>query len=158
MLLARSYERLFIMKSGLLFIIILLLGCKHTGENQKNTDSTIDKEAFACVKMVFEKDSILGEIRNHSSENISLSETINNYTKELESMNFAYCPEKFKSSFNAHIKAWQHLRSVTDKYPAMRGELHDIFARLEKSQDSTEFKALVQEVWDTWDLVKENSN
>jgi len=146
------------MKSRLLLIIILLLGCKPTTEKQKSADIAVDKEAMACVKMVFEKDSILGEIRNHSSKNISLSETINDYTKELESMNFTNCPEKFKSSFNAHIMAWRHLRSVTDKYPAMRGELHDIFASIEKSGDSTEFKALVQEVWDTWDLVKENSN
>lgn len=142
----------------LLIILILLLGCKYTGEKQKNTDIVIDKDAIACVQMVFEKDSILGGIRNHSPEKISLSETIDNYTHELESMAYTNCPEKFKSSFNAHIKAWQQLRSVTDKYPSMRGELHDIFALLEKSADSTEFKTLVQKVWDTWDLVKENSN
>ncbi|MBT8308689.1 MAG: hypothetical protein KJN85_17255 [Maribacter sp.] len=141
-----------------LIILILLLGCRHTAEKQKNTDIAIDEDAIACVQMVFEKDSILGEIRNHSPEKISLSESIDNYTHELESMDFTHCPEKFRSSFNAHIKAWQQLRSVTDKYPSMRGELHDIFARLKKSGDSTEFKALVQKVWDTWDLVKENSN
>jgi hypothetical protein len=55
------------------------------------------------------------------------------------------------------MEAWKMVTKVTDKYPLLRGELHDIFAELEKSKDSTEFNDLVKQVWNTWKKVEENA-
>ena len=110
-----------------------------------------------CIERIFKKDSVLGEIRNHASEKISLSQAIMDSTAELESLDYSDCPGKFVSSFHRHIAAWKMVTKVTDNYPSQRGELDDIFVKLEKSEDSTEFKFLVKQVWDTWNEVEEST-
>jgi len=47
------------------------------------------------------------------------------------------------------------LKKVSDKYPELRGELHVIFAELEKKKDSLEFKLLETRISDTWNIVEE---
>jgi len=141
----------------ILVTFLLILGCKGPKEKHNNSDLTIEIEGKNCVNQVLKRDSVFGEIRNHASENISLSETINNYTNDLKSIDYINCPEKFKSAFHAHIEAWLEIIKVSDKYPSLRGELHDIFAKLEKSEDSTEFKLLVKQIWDTWKIVEVSS-
>jgi hypothetical protein len=134
-----------------------MLGCKDTSLNQNNSDLMPETKRTECIERIFEKDSVLGEIRNHASESKSLSLSIMNYTKELEALDYTNCPEKFVSSFQEHIEAWKMVTKVSDKYPSLRGELHDVFAELEKSKDSTEFNDLVKQVWDTWYKVEENA-
>jgi len=141
----------------LILSFLLLFGCKEPKEKENSSDLATEIERTNCINLVFEKDSILGAIRNHASEKISLSETINNYTNDLKSLDFNNCPEEFKSSFQNHIEAWLDIRKVTDKYPSLRGELHAIFADLEKSSDSTEFNILVKQIWATWEKVEESS-
>ncbi|NNL16138.1 MAG: hypothetical protein HKO81_05810 [Flavobacteriaceae bacterium] len=138
-------------------IISSILGCKDIGQKRVDTNLTPEENQTMCIERIFEKDSVLGEIRNHASEKVSLSQSIINYTKELESLDYSNCPEKFVSSFHEHIEAWKMVTKVTDDYPSLRGELHDIFSELEKSKDSTQFKSLVKQVWDTWNLVEENA-
>lgn len=139
-------------------LILLWSGCKGPEKKDNNSGIKITAEGKKCMEQILQKDSILGEIRNHASENISLSETISNYTVELRSLDYKYCSEEFKSAFNDHIEAWLDIRKVSDKYHSLRGELHEIFAQLEKSEDSIEFKLLVKHVWDTWTIVEESSN
>lgn len=145
------------MKLLLFIFTISLLGCRGIGEKQDSSHTGLDAKQVKCVERIFKKDSVLGDIRNHASEKMSLSQAINNYTSKLEAINYNDCPEKFTSAFLKHIEAWKLVKKVTDKYPSMRGELHDIFAKLEKSNDSTEFKILAQQIWDTWDMVKEHA-
>jgi hypothetical protein len=144
-----------VMKFLLTIFLILIISCKETGSNRINQDLNFDIESTKCIERIFAKDSVLGEIRNHASENISLSNAIKNYTRKLESMDFTNCPKTFTSSFTKHIEAWKMVTTVSDKYPSKRGELHEIFAELEKSKDSTQFNSLVKQVWDTWNVVKE---
>lgn len=118
----------------------------------------MERESINCIKQIFEKDSIFGDIRNHASEKISLSEVINNYSKNLKSLDYSHCPDIFESAFHKHIDAWLDFRNVSDKYPLIRGELHDIFAIIEKSKDSTEFKSRLGQILETWKIVEENSN
>ena len=142
----------------LLFLILLLiLGCKETNANQNNSDSTVDLKRAKCVEQIFVKDSILGDVRNHASENLPLSEALNNYTKELESLDYSSCPDSFITAFHKHIEAWKMVTKISDKYPSLRGELHEIFEELEKGKDSTEFKYLVKQVLDTWTIVEESA-
>lgn len=136
---------------------MFLLGCKGPKEKLENSDSKIEIKEKNCVDRILKQDSIFGDIRNHASENISLSETIDNYANGLKSMDYIKCPEEFKSAFQAHIEAWLEMRKVSDRYPSLRGELHDVFGRIEKSEDSTEFKLLEKQIWDTWKVVEESS-
>lgn len=118
----------------------------------------MERKNTNCVEYIFEQDSIFGDIRNHASEKISLSEAINNYSKNLKSLDYSHCPEEFESAFNKHADAWLDFRKVSDKYPLLRGELHDIFEIIEKSEDSTEFKSRLNQILETWKLIEEHKN
>jgi hypothetical protein len=73
-------------------------------------------------------------------------------------LDYSYCPEEFELAFHKHIDAWLDFRKVSDKYPLLRGELHDIFSIIEKSKDSTEFKSRLNQILETWKIVEQNSN
>ena len=145
-----------IMNWRLLIISFVVIGCKGTGNKDSVTSNSAIKTSTSCIEQIMEQDSVLGNIRNHSSEMGSLSDAITDYTQDLEALDYSQCPEAFTKAFQQHIDAWKKVTLITDKYPALRGELHDIFSELEKSKDSVEFKALVKEVWDTWALVEES--
>lgn len=133
----------------LLLCFTLLFSCN--GSKSKTDNSKIKED---CVSKIFIKDSLLGGIRNHASENISLSETIENYSDSVLSLDFKDCPEEFKIAFHNHIEAWLEMRKVTDKNLELRGELHTIFEELEISKDSTEFKSHLKKIFDTWEIVE----
>ncbi|QHI36778.1 hypothetical protein IMCC3317_21480 [Kordia antarctica] len=137
---------------------LVLLACKENDKKPNLSDSKIETDKISCVNEIFKRDSIFGEIRNHASEKISLSETITIYTKNIKSLDYSNCPEEFKSAFDKHIEAWLDFRKVSDKYPLLRGELHDIFTKIEKSEDSTEFKSRLGQILETWKLVDKSSN
>jgi hypothetical protein len=138
----------------LIWVLSSVPGCKDISPKRNTSDILPEMAKTECIERIFEKDSLLGEIRNHASEKISLSQSIQNYTKALESLDYTGCPEEFVSSFRKHIEAWKGVTKITDNYPHLHGELHDIFIELEKSKDSAEFKALVNRVWETWTEVK----
>jgi hypothetical protein len=139
----------------LLIVCFFLLGCKNTGtapiENNLDNNKAIEK---ACIATVLQKDAELGKIRNHASEQISLSETIDIYTAGLKALDYSKCPTAFTTAFNEHIDAWLAIKPITDKYPEFRGELHELFNRLEKSKDSIEFKLQSKKIWDTWSEIE----
>ena len=143
--------------SSILIAFFLLLGCKGEVDKEKKVNQGIVIEPIDCVDRIFQKDSVLGDIRNYASEKISLSETIDNYTNGLQSLDYTDCPDKFRSAFQEHIQAWLNIKIVSDNYPSLRGELHDIFAELEKSSDSIAFKSLVKQIWDSWKMVEEQA-
>ena len=43
---------------------------------------------------------------------------------------------------------------VTDQYPNLRGEMHDLFDIIEKGKDSGAFKTHLKAIWDTWENVE----
>jgi uncharacterized protein YaaN involved in tellurite resistance len=147
------------MKYRLYFILFLtvLLSCKNTQGNDNDTKikSEVDINKAECIESILNRDSEFGKIRNHSSEQISLSETIDNYTNSIKFLDYSNCPDKFKIAFHEHIEAWMNIKRVSDKYPELRGELHEIFSELEKNKDSLEFKSLEIKLFDTWKVVEE---
>jgi hypothetical protein len=145
------------MKYLLNFILILfVLSCNNTEKKGAETEleSTSDIKKVACMESILKRDSELGGIRNHSSEQISLSKTIDNYTNSIKSLDYSNCPDKFTIAFHKHIEAWLDIKKVSDKYPELRGELHVIFSELEKNKDSLEFKSLEVKLLDTWKVVE----
>ena len=138
-------------------LILLVLSCNNAEKkgNQTKLENVTDIKEAACMESILKRDSELGKIRNHSSEQISLSETIDNYTNSIKSLNYSSCPEKFTIAFHEHIEAWLDVKKVSDKYPELRGELHVIFSEIEKKKDSLEFKSLELKLFDTWKIVEE---
>ncbi|MDU8887068.1 hypothetical protein RXV94_12935 [Yeosuana sp. MJ-SS3] len=146
------------MKLLLLIVFFSILGCKESVVKKNNSDSSLEMKRTECIERIFAKDSFLGNVRNHASEKIPLKDALNNYTSELESLDYTNCPENFISAFQDHINAWKKVAEISSKYPSLRGELHDIFLQLEKSKDSIELKSLVKQVWDTWSKVEESAS
>ncbi|MCA0153757.1 hypothetical protein [Winogradskyella vincentii] len=145
-------------KPVILILTLLLLGCNGADKKDHSSASNMEQKKINCVKYIFEKDSIFGNIRNHASEKASLSDAINNYAKNLKSLDFSNCPEDFELAFHKHIEAWLDFRKVSDKYPSLRGELHDIFSTIEKSRDSIEFKSRLNDILETWHSVEQSAN
>lgn len=112
---------------------------------------------LSCVDVILKKDSELGEIRNHACEKISLSKTIDEYVSSLEKLDYSTCPESFTNAFKNHRSAWIDTKQITNRYPELRGEMHDLFDEINKTSDSTEFKKLVKGIWDTWAEVEKAS-
>jgi hypothetical protein len=148
---------IFVQVFAILILVLSFSACRSGGEQPKHSLDRNEIQKLGCIEHVLKSDSILGGIRNHASEHISLSETINNYTGELKSLDFTNCPEEFRSAFDQHMDAWNDMIRVTDKYPGLRGEMHAIFGDLERSADSTEFKILLKQIWDTWGSVEQSS-
>ncbi len=142
--------------SIVLFLCLLVLSC-HNNDKKQNIESpseALTNASELCVENILKKDSEYGEIRNHESEQLSISKTIDNYTTNLKSLDYTKCPENFSSAFSEHINAWLAIKKVTDNYPNLRGELHSLFTVLENEKDSVEFKVLSKQIWDSWKLVE----
>jgi len=127
----------------------LLIACQGYTRHSSNHDV-----GNACVERVLAMDDTLGRQRNHACEQVSLSRAINDYVNGLREADFTDCPDNFKQAFDSHIRAWINIIQVTDKYPAVRGEMHDLFNQIAQSKGSTEFNAYLAEIWNTWDAVE----
>lgn len=142
------------------FLLILLLGCnQQQGEQDPPSLEQLPlKSARSCIEQVLHLDDSLGTVRNHACETISLSETIDNYTLAMANLPFKDCPNGFVNAYQAHREAWVKMKAITDKHPELRGELHDIFNQIEATEDSTAFKPLLGEIWNTWKQVEQNKS
>ena len=120
----------------------------------KQKEKSVVSEIKSCEETIIEQDSIFGIIRNHASEENSLSKSISNYLAALKSLDYSNCSEQFYNAFYSHIAAWDSLTKVTDNYPDLRGELHDLFKDIEQTKDSTAFTAYLNAIWSTWSDVE----
>ncbi|MFD0962705.1 hypothetical protein [Pseudofulvibacter geojedonensis] len=118
--------------------------------NEKQSYAEVTKLPENCIEVILKKDSELGSIRNHACEKISLSTTIDNYVTSLQALDYTNCSPEFSQAFTNHQKAWLASKQITNKHPELRGEMHDLFDTINKTSDSTEFKKLVKDIWDTW--------
>lgn len=109
----------------------------------------------ACIERILVLDDSFGTVRNHSSESTSLSAGVRNYIRSLRELDYEGCPEAFTEAYAAHREAWEGVLPITDRHLNLRGEMHDLFARLEKSSDSILFRQRVAAIWSTWDQVEQ---
>ena len=138
-----------------LLLAVLFFSCQSSIE--KTTPAPQDgpmKNGLACIHAVLKKDGKWGGARNHRCEKVSLSKTIQVYVDSLAQLDFSGCPKNFTTAFKAHIDAWREMIPVTDAFPDLRGEMHDIFAEIEKSEAATGFKSKLNQIWDTWYVVE----
>lgn len=142
---------------GLFGLICLLPQCKNP-EIPKTQSADIVGLDNECIKRVFAVDDSIGKIRNQACSALSLEETIENYVRDIEAIDFAACPPAFTAAFRKHKEAWRDMQSVVSHHPDLRGEMHDLFDQIEVSKDSVIFKAKLKEIWDTWALVESSQN
>ena len=88
---------------------IILLSCNQPESKTENR----------CMQKVIEQDSVLGSVRNNASKSISLSQTIHNYIKGIDTTDMSECPASFRNAFQNHMKAWEEMITVTDMYPQL---------------------------------------
>lgn len=103
-------------------------------------------------------DDSLGSVRNHACETMSLSAAIRQYTGALVNPDFDTCPGPFIRAFQKHREAWLDVTEVTDNYPGLRGEMHDLFDIIGAGKDGGRFQRLIKAIWDTWEEVEEAMN
>ena len=132
--------------------ILMVINACNTKQVQK--DLTVHASAKECIDYVIDTDKSLGAIRNHACEKKSLSETIDDYVHSLDNLSFSNCPPIFIKAFEEHKEAWVNVTEMTDQYPDLRGEMHDIFEIIEAGPDSAAFKYLEAEIWATWEQVE----
>ena len=140
-----------------IYIVVLVLLATYSCQKTKK-EKAIVRTSQECVAYIFKTDDSLGTVRNHSCEKISLSQTIKQYTAELNKLDFSNCPEDFSNAFEAHITAWDKMTEVTDRHNELRGEMHDLFDSIEKSTDSSEFKVRLKAIWNTWKPIEAAKN
>lgn len=115
-----------------------------------------DKDQAAWhMDQVLQRDSELSEVRNHACEASTLSQAIKDYVAELKGFDFEGCPEEFAHAFNKHQLAWSALIPLTDKHSELRGEMHDLLAKIEASDDAQELAPLKKAIFDTWSEIEE---
>ncbi len=138
----------------ILFLSILstitLIGTSCDSKKETTHQKTSNLSPKECIRHVIAMDDSLGTIRNHACEAISLSETIQAYVDGMKTIDFTDCPIAFEAAFRKHIQAWEEMKKHTDKYPNLRGEMHDLFKILEEKKDKEAFKPLLATIWDTW--------
>lgn len=143
-----------------LFFILSLVSCKdkntnNTSENATALEQIEEISEKECINKILDADSKLGKERNVLCKTVSLSETIKTYVAGMKTLDFENCPQDFTKAFNSHIEAWNAMIPVTDNYPNLRGEMHDLFKEIEKSNDSIVFTKKLSSIWDTWAIVEE---
>ena len=138
--------------------ILGIQGCKFSNAPTDNKQS-IDLNEKNCISNILSLDDSLGTIRNHACESISLSETIKQYVRSVNNLDFDNCPYEFTNAFKNHLKAWEDMQKFTNRYPDMRGEMHVLFDEIGKGKDKNIFEPILKEIWDTWaEIEKAQSN
>ena len=148
--------RLLARPSILTFIcLFLFLSCdEKSNQRQPQAESAANVEK-SCMEKIIEEDNTLGTTRNHACEKTTLAETIVNYANALEQLDYGDCPKAFSQAFARHIQAWRDMIPLVEKYPDMRGEMHDLFDEIEKGKDAETFKPLLKAIWDTWAEIED---
>jgi hypothetical protein len=141
-----------------LFGILLFLGCSNSKRDKQSlalANQTNSKQT--CIHRIIILDDSLGRVRNRICKTTSLSSAIRQYINAVDKFDLKNCPKDFIEAYKNHIQAWSDILTVTDQYPDLRGEMHDLFDELETGIYSDSFKTLLKLIWDTWKKVENYS-
>ncbi len=137
----------------LLITVAVAAGC-NTQSN--NLDNPLPAEKFsAAIKRVLAEDEEMGARRNHACEENSLSFAIDRYLNDIDSIDWQDCPVQFTDAFKMHRDAWEKSKQLFDKFPDLRGEMHDLFDILREKPESQEALLQVEkDIWGSWAEVE----
>ena len=102
-------------------------------------------------------DERLGRTRNQSTHDGSLADAVRGYVKSLDRVDFGGCPADFVVAFQAHRDAWESSISFLAEFDELRGEMHDLFEVIRKTDLETglRLERLESAIWSTWADVEE---
>ena len=83
-----------------------------------------------------------------------MSESIISYVSDINQFDFKDCPDDFKTAFHLHKNAWEDMLEVSDKYPSLRGEMHEIFDIIKEGEHGALFEKKLKAIWDTWSPIE----
>ena len=132
---------------------LFILACNQSNKDNA-TEDDLSEVQKTCIDNILDQDEILGEKRNHDCEVMPLSETIKLYVAGLDGLDFTNCPEAFSVAFSKHKDAWLAMIPITDNYPDLRGEMHDLFDVIEQGENEEAFSPALKTIWDTWAEVE----
>ncbi len=140
-----------------IFLLGLLLIGSCTASPDPASDPALAGDA-TCIPRILAQDDSLGTLRNHACKEVPASAAIRTYIRQLQDLDFRGCPAEFTRAYAAHRTAWEGVLPITDRHQELRGEMHDLFDRLERSSDSILFQQRVAAIWSTWDAVEKAAN
>lgn len=133
-------------------IFLIATGCKN--EEKQVVTYRANQAELKCMEYIINKDDSLGKVRNYACEKIPLSNTIEQYVTSVQELDFSNCPGNFSLAFENHINAWEAMKQVTNHFPNLRGEMHDLFDTIAQSEHKNTFDPLLKEIWDSWASVE----
>lgn len=111
--------------------------------------------AVAAMQRVLSADEWLGRTRNLAPHDVPLSTAIKDYVAGIDQLDFTGCPPEFSAAFQRHRDAWHDSIPFFDGFPALRGEMHDLFDTIRARADVGEqLVAIEKSIWDTWAEVE----
>jgi hypothetical protein len=118
--------------------------------------TAVDDRERACIERVLERDSELGDVRNHASETGPLADAVRGYIAGLDALDFAGCPADFETAFVRHRNAWESSLEFFEQHAALRGEMHTLFDEIKALGGDAEDGVVIIEngIWTTWAEVE----
>jgi hypothetical protein len=84
-----------------------------------------------------------------------LTTSIREYVAAIDGLDFSSCPESFTEAFRRHRDAWNDSLPFFERFPEMRGEMHDLFDELRDDEGTQlQLEAIDKQIWDTWGEVE----
>ncbi|MDJ0655184.1 MAG: hypothetical protein QNJ40_13565 [Xanthomonadales bacterium] len=117
-----------------------------------------DSAHAEAIRAILSLDRKLGATRNQASRTVSLADSIRQYVDALDQLDFSHCPDDFTQAFRQHRDAWADSVRFFREFDSMRGELHQIWAAIEKmgGQHSQAFEAATEPILATWEAVEQS--
>jgi predicted enzyme related to lactoylglutathione lyase len=107
------------------------------------------------MQAVLAQDKALGSIRDRASESGPLADAAQAYVVAIDALDFSECPPEFVEAFRTHREAWQDAVPMLERFPQLRGEMHDLFDQLKQDPDTrSDMEALDKRIRDTWAEVE----
>lgn len=139
---------------GFLGLVVLVApGCQRQG---LRGDASQSGDYMTAIHDVLSIDSELGIVRNEATRTRSLATAIGDYVASIDTVDFSGCPADFTEAFRAHRNAWEESIRFFERFPDLRGEMHELFEEI-RSQ-SIELRDDLERtevpIWDTWSEVE----
>ncbi len=111
---------------------------------------------MTAIYDVLSVDGELGIQRNGATETESIVSSIRTYLAGIDGTDFSACPDDFTEAFRWHRDAWEKSIVFFERFPNLRGEMHELFEtiRSEGGETQIELERIEALIWDSWAEVE----
>jgi len=135
---------------------LLASGCQMKRAPESRPATSQESDYVTAIHDVLSVDGELGMLRNRGTETESIVSSIRAYVAGIDGTDFSGCPEDFTEAFRWHRDAWEKSMAFFERFPSLRGEMHDVFEaiRSEGGETQTELERVEALIWDSWAEVE----